>query len=72
MDLSLWNDKDCRISMFSAIRLGMGAKPYRCEYCRVNFLSFRPRYERHSFKRWAKLRKTSERGPAEGQSVSSE
>lgn len=72
MDLSLWNEKDCHISMFAALRLGLGAKPYRCEYCRVNFVSFRLRYERHSFKRWTKPRKSSESRPPEQKTMSQE
>jgi hypothetical protein len=30
----------------------LGARPYRCEYCRINFVSFRRRLEKFSFRRW--------------------
>ncbi len=60
MDLSLWTEEHAHIGPFTAILLAMGAKPYRCEYCRVNFVSFRLRHERFSFKRWARLRKPPE------------
>jgi hypothetical protein len=60
MDLSLWSEKDCRISAFMALRMSLGAKPYRCEYCRINFVSFRRRHEKFTFKRWAKRRNLSE------------
>ncbi len=35
-----------------ALRLSLGAKPFRCEYCRINFASFRRRREKFSFRRW--------------------
>jgi hypothetical protein len=60
MDLSLWSEKDAHISAFAATRLSLGAKPYRCEYCRLNFVSFRQRHERFNFKRWAKNRKPAD------------
>jgi hypothetical protein len=60
MDLSLWSEKDAHLSAFAAMRLNLGAKPYRCEYCRLNFVSFRQRHERFSFKRWAKIRKPAD------------
>jgi hypothetical protein len=61
MDLSLWDEKDAHIGWFRAALLKVGAKPYRCEYCRLNFVSFRQRHERFSFKRWAKNRKPASR-----------
>ena len=61
MDLSLWSEKGAHIGWFSAWRLKLGAKPLRCEYCRLNFVSFRRRHERFSFKRWEKNRKPATR-----------
>jgi predicted Zn-ribbon and HTH transcriptional regulator len=72
MDLALWNPKDAHISMFMAIRLGLGAKPYRCEYCRVNFVSFRARHERFSYRRWAKMKKGIKRKAPSQQSIKPE
>lgn len=63
-DLSLWSEKDCHITPFMALRMSLGAKPFRCEYCRVNFLSFRRRHEKFTFKRWARKRKSAEHQPA--------
>jgi hypothetical protein len=61
MDLSLWNEKGAHIGWFSAWRLKLGAKPFRCEYCRLNFVSFRGRHERFSFRRWERNRKPATR-----------
>ena len=61
MDLSLWDEKDWHVGTFMSLQLRMGAKPYRCEYCRVNFVSFRLRHERFSFNRWQKMRQAAER-----------
>ena len=60
MDLSLWAEKDCHVSTWMALRLALGGKPFRCEYCRINFISFRLRHERFSFKRWQKLKRNAE------------
>jgi hypothetical protein len=60
MDLSRWSQKDVHVGAFAAMRLSLRAKPYRCEYCRLNFVSFRRRHERFSFKRWANNRKPAD------------
>ncbi|MGO9093744.1 MAG: hypothetical protein ACLQGV_00835 [Bryobacteraceae bacterium] len=57
MDLALWSERGAHVGMFADLSLRLGAKPYRCEYCRINFISFRQRHEKFSFKRWSKLRK---------------
>lgn len=57
MDLSRWSRNDYRISFFTGLLLHLGANPYRCEYCRVNFISFRRRKEKYDpLKRKAKRR----------------
>ena len=61
MDLALWTQEHAHIGMFTRLMLALGAKPFRCEYCRVNFVSFRLRHERFSFKRWSKHGKPAER-----------
>lgn len=43
MDLSRWSLEDYRPSAFSRLLLRLGANRWRCEYCRHNFVSFRPR-----------------------------
>ncbi len=48
MDLSRWSRNDYRVSFFRGLLLRLGASPYRCEYCRVNFISFRRRKERYN------------------------
>jgi hypothetical protein len=58
MDLALWSERGAHVGMFADLFLRLGAKPYRCEYCRINFISFRRRQEKFSFQRWAKLRKS--------------
>ena len=62
MDLATWSEEDYFATRRQIVMLRLGAKPYRCEYCRCNFVSFRPRRERFSFRRWAK-RKSPEPGP---------
>jgi len=61
MDLSTWSEKDFHGSLGTLLLLRMGAKPYRCEYCRVNFASFRWRKEKFSYRR----RRTGESRPPE-------
>ena len=57
MDLSRWSRNDYRVSFFTGLLLSLGGSPYRCEYCRVNFVSFRRRKERYDpQKRKAKRR----------------
>ncbi len=54
MDLNLWSRRDYRVRVWQAFMLQLGARPYRCEYCRCNFVSFRPRKEKFTFRRWKK------------------
>lgn len=54
-DLSTWSLKYCHVPAHVSFLLWLGAKPYRCEYCRRNFVSFRKQYERFTFHRWRKL-----------------
>jgi len=59
MDLSRWSRNDYRVPFFRGLLLSLGASPYRCEYCRVNFVSFRRRKEKYDpQKRKAKRRST--------------
>lgn len=58
MDLALWSERGAHVGPLADLCLRLGAKPLRCEYCRINFVSFRRRHEKFSFKRWAKLRKS--------------
>lgn len=61
MDLNLWSEKDFEPTRSSSFWIALGARKYRCEYCRLNFTSFRRRKEIFSFRRWAKYdRKTAD------------
>ncbi len=55
MDLSSWSERDFHVTFGMRVLLAFGGTPYRCEYCRRNFVSFRKRKERFSFKRWKRL-----------------
>jgi hypothetical protein len=52
MDLNGWTGKTYKPPFFMGIKAQFGAKRWRCEYCRLNFASFRPRKEIFTFKRW--------------------
>lgn len=56
MDLNGWTGKTYTDPPFwVALKVRLGARRWRCEYCRLNFASFRKRKEVFSFKRWAKF-----------------
>ncbi len=52
MDLNGWTGKTYDPPFFTALKISFGAKRWRCEYCRLNFASFRARKEVFTFKRW--------------------
>jgi hypothetical protein len=56
MDLTRWNLEHYIVPFWTKFKLNLGAQPFRCETCRCNFASFRPRGERFSW------RKQRERG----------
>ena len=58
-DLSRWNLEHYIVPFTTRFKLNLGAQPFRCETCRCNFASFRPRRERFSW------RKHRERGLAD-------
>jgi DNA-directed RNA polymerase subunit RPC12/RpoP len=56
MDLNAWTGKTYTDPpAWVALKVHLGAKRWRCEYCRLNFASFRKRKEVFSFQRWKKL-----------------
>ena len=65
MDLSLWSREHFKPPIWSSLLLALGAKPYRCEYCRHNFVGFRPRKEKFSFRRWQKRGGETDSKPTE-------
>jgi len=55
MDLNGWTGKTYTDPPFwVALKVRLGAHKWRCEYCRLNFASFRRRKEVFTFKRWKK------------------
>lgn len=53
MDLNGWTGKTyTNPPAWVAFKVALGAKKWRCEYCRLNFASFRRRKEVFTFKRW--------------------
>jgi hypothetical protein len=66
MDLNIWTGKTYEPPWFMNLRIDMGARRFRCEYCRLNFASFKKRKEVFSFSRWKKLGfGSAEQGQAE-------
>ena len=56
MDLNGWTGKTFVDPPFRvALKVAFGARKWRCEYCRLNFASFRKRKEVFTFKRWKKF-----------------
>jgi hypothetical protein len=55
MDLNGWTGKTYQPAFFMGLRITFGAKRWRCEYCRLNFASFRRRKEIFTFSRWQKV-----------------
>lgn len=60
MDLNMWTRERFESDWMTRVKMNLGAHLWRCEYCRLNFASFRPRHEVFSFRRWQKLQ---EKGP---------
>ncbi len=55
MDLNLWSERDFAPTRSMSALVRLGGRRYRCEYCRVNFVSFRRRKEVFTFRRWTKF-----------------
>ena len=47
-DLATWNERQFSAPNYMILLLRLGGNPYRCEYCRYNFVSFRQRKEKYS------------------------
>jgi hypothetical protein len=50
-ELSTWSTQYYNPSWFTQFLLNVGGTPYRCEFCRCNFASFRACKERFSWRR---------------------
>jgi hypothetical protein len=47
MDLTIWEPRRYRSSTWDRFKLSLGANSWRCDPCRCNFVSFRPRKEKY-------------------------
>lgn len=47
MDLTTWDQKYYRASFWESFKTWFGAHRWRCEPCRTNFVSWRPRKEKY-------------------------
>lgn len=54
MDLNGWAGNSYTPPFWTGWMIAIGAKRFRCEYCRLNFASFRRRKEAFTFSRWKK------------------
>ena len=67
MDLNGWTGKTFSDPPFwVVVKVALGASKWRCEYCRLNFASFRKRKEVFTFKRWKKFVPPAEEHPEPG------
>ena len=64
MDLNGWTGRTFTPPLWMKIKIALGARRWRCEYCRLNFASFRDRKEVFTFKRWKKFGNAAE-GPVD-------
>jgi DNA-directed RNA polymerase subunit RPC12/RpoP len=53
MNLNVWTQQQYWPGRFMKLLIKFGAHQWRCEYCRYNFVDFRPRLEKFSFDRWS-------------------
>ena len=74
MDLNSWTGNTYTPEyIWVGFKLQFGALRWRCEYCRLNFSSFRKRKEVFTFSRWQKLgffevaEHVADKSPQEGQ-----
>jgi hypothetical protein len=70
MDLSAWLTNSSKPNFWGQVKLVFGAHRWRCEYCRLNFVSLRRRSEVFSFKRWERFQQRAEQQRAEGSGLS--
>jgi hypothetical protein len=51
MELTTWSQQYYNPPAMTVLKLRLGATPYRCDFCRCNFASFRACKERYSWRR---------------------
>ena len=64
MRLSTWSTSHYHVTFGRGFKLFFGASPYRCEICRHNFVSFRPRKYRYKRARGPASESQPEQAPA--------
>jgi DNA-directed RNA polymerase subunit RPC12/RpoP len=60
MDLSIWSVNSFDPPFWGKVKLSLGGHRWRCEYCRLSFVSFRRRKEVFSFRRWERFQPRAE------------
>jgi len=68
MELSTWSEQYYHPPASTVLKLRLGATPYRCEFCRCNFASFRACKERFS---WRRRKQQAQAQAQENESVGS-
>jgi len=58
MELSTWSEQYYHPPLGTVVKLRLGATPYRCEFCRCNFASYRACKERFSWRKRPTVDKT--------------
>jgi DNA-directed RNA polymerase subunit RPC12/RpoP len=59
-DLSTWSDQHFDTPLGGRLKMFLGGRRWRCEYCRLNFVSLRKRKEVFSFRRWGRYQPRAE------------
>ena len=54
-DLNAWSGKTYEPPFWMGVKISFGGHRWRCEYCRLNFVSLRDRKEVFTFSRWKKM-----------------
>jgi hypothetical protein len=70
MDLHAWTGKTSTPRGWMWLKVQRGANKWRCEYCRLNFASFRKRKEVFTFSRWKN--RNPDRGAEKAMSASAD
>lgn len=68
-ELSRWDESRYNPPFSTIFWLRLGAKPYRCEFCRCNFASFRARKQRYDPSRHRRPRTPESAAGEPGQSA---
>jgi hypothetical protein len=63
-ELSTWSTQYYHPTWFTQLLLNLGGTPYRCEFCRCNFASFRACKERFSWRRQRAEAREANRQPS--------